>query len=114
MKNREKYNEYMRKYMAKYRKKYPEKIKNDTQQRKLRYIENKLWAISSMGGCCQKCGYKKNYTALEFHHPNKEKKLTELSFRLSRKNLIKYIKDTVLLCANCHREKEYPNAKMDL
>lgn len=61
--------------------------------------------------CC-KCGYCKNYAALEFHHLNPNEKdfvwakLRELTwFKITEE-----LKKCVLLCANCHREEHWPDA----
>lgn len=60
--------------------------------------------IATRGSKCEKCGYSKCKTALEFHHPddNKELKLSGATPSLKR-CLVEAAKCT-LLCANCHRE----------
>ena len=64
--------------------------------------------IDAMGGKCQKCGYNKCNSALEFHHIDPSKKLFELKTALERPKawdtIVQELKKCVLLCANCHRE----------
>ena len=61
--------------------------------------------------CC-KCGYCKNYAALEFHHLDpKEKDFVWTKLReLSWVKITEELKKCVLLCANCHREEHWPDA----
>lgn len=57
---------------------------------------------------CDKCGYNKCPTALEWHHPNQDKDAdpsTILKTSLSR--YLQEIEKCDLLCANCHREEHY-------
>ena len=75
-------------------------------------IKRKIQLIELMGGKCQKCGYDKNYAALEFHHldPN-EKEFVWTRMRLkSWEVILEEIKKCILLCANCHREFHNPQA----
>ena len=66
--------------------------------------------IKLKGGCCSKCGYNKNYSALHFHH------LLDKSFPLdsrnignrSLKSLLLELDKCELLCANCHAEVHNP------
>lgn len=59
---------------------------------------------------CSRCGYDKNPSALEYHHPddNKEANITRLArVHLSKSQLDKLhseIEKCILLCSNCHRE----------
>lgn len=62
---------------------------------------------------CQKCGYRKNSSALGFHHKNKNKEYQigrALGCR-SFKSVLKEIRKCKVLCANCHAEKHYPENK---
>lgn len=80
---------------------------------KRRGIKRKSELISSMGGCCQSCGYKKNLGALQFHHINPEEKEFVLDVRnlTNRKwdRILEESKKCQILCANCHAEKHYPH-----
>lgn len=66
--------------------------------------------IMSKGGCCERCGYNKNYSALQFHH------LGVKNFPLDSRNignrsmvsLLKELENCMLLCANCHLEEHNP------
>lgn len=51
---------------------------NRYEKQKERAIKRKLEFINLLGGCCQKCGYKKNITALNFHHRNPKEKQREI------------------------------------
>lgn len=72
----------------------------------------KLELVKMMGGCCSRCGYDKNLSALEFHHVNPEEKTMQLDSRhlanSSMEKIIEESKKCVLLCSNCHKEEHYP------
>ena len=63
---------------------------------------------------CVKCGYKKNYGALDFHHIKKKnynisretRNLSEKNFKDGKVERILYeiLINCEILCANCHRE----------
>ena len=58
-----------------------------------------------LGGKCQRCGYNKCISALEFHHTDPTKKEFTISndhFKL--KEVMKEIKKCILICSNCHKE----------
>lgn len=84
---------------------------NSTYSQYKRADIRKKQMISSLGGCCSKCGYNKNYAALEFHH------IKDKSFNLDSRNisntsmtkLLEELKKCILLCSNCHREHHYPD-----
>jgi hypothetical protein len=79
----------------------------NTYNRKLKEYKNKLYLISFKGGKCEKCGYNKNLSALDFHHKdetNKEFTLGE-NRRASIEKQITEVEKCVLLCSNCHREE---------
>lgn len=69
--------------------------------------ELKRLALEYKGGKCEKCGYCKSVSALEFHHRNPAEK----EFNLARRSC-KYFDSEIkaeldkcdLLCSNCHRE----------
>lgn len=58
------------------------------------------------GGKCEKCGYNKCLSALEFHHLNPKEKDFGLSDNLTKDfNLLKREVDKcILVCSNCHKE----------
>ncbi len=67
----------------------------------------KQMAVEHKGGQCQKCGYNKCISALDFHHIEPQHK----DFGISHKGLTrsweaikKEIDKCILVCANCHRE----------
>lgn len=71
---------------------------------------NKILLVKEFGGCCCKCGYNKNTSALEFHHMEPEHK--DFHFGKARTTNIDKIRTEldkcILVCANCHREIHYP------
>lgn len=77
-----------------------------------RWVERKIEAMKLFDSKCCKCGYCKNYAALEFHHLNPKEKdfvWTKLR-RMEWPEIVKELKKCVLLCANCHREEHWPDA----
>jgi transposase len=76
-----------------------------------RWEDRKKKAVELMGGKCIKCGYCKNYAALDFHHIDPFQK--EFDFNVGRRRswdkLIVELKKCILLCSNCHREEHHPN-----
>lgn len=82
------------------------KLERDKLYRSL--IKNKIDKEKLSRGC-DRCGYKKCATALEWHHPNEDKEINPADCLRSNgyKGYILYqeeIKKCNLLCANCHRE----------
>ena len=74
--------------------------------RKMRMI------INEMGGKCSRCGYDKNYAALDFHHVDINKRVDVA--RLLNKGATLHIirvetRKCILLCSNCHRELHHPD-----
>ncbi len=68
---------------------------------------NKQKAVDEAGGKCSHCGYDKYIGALEFHHTDpatKEPNWNNL-WSLSADKIDKALEETILLCANCHREE---------
>lgn len=64
---------------------------------KLRLIEHK-------GGKCERCGYSKCPSALDFHHiGEKEDKISRI-YNRGWKRILEEVESTILVCANCHRE----------
>ena len=62
--------------------------------------------ISERGGKCERCGYKKSYAALQWHHVDPSQK--EFGISSKRGAPIAQLREEVskckLLCANCHAE----------
>ncbi len=61
------------------------------------------------GGRCELCGYNRSFSALEFHHRDRKKKL----FGIAERGLTRSIEEVrseakkcALLCSNCHAEVE--------
>ncbi len=64
-------------------------------------------AVEYKGGQCQLCGYRRCIGALEFHHPDPNKKDFGVSMdglTRSWERVRNEIEKCVLICANCHRE----------
>src|SRR5271165_3778751 len=82
----------------------------------VRSLERKLYLIDKRGGKCEKCGYNKNVTALEFHHKNPNEKEKNLDSRILSNNKMNWIlqefEKCLVLCANCHREFHNPDLEM--
>jgi len=78
-----------------------------------RGLERKKQLIEIAGGECCDCGYKKNISALEFHHLNPEEKSFGIDLRKCScakwDRLLEEVKKCVLICANCHRERHNPD-----
>ncbi len=74
--------------------------------------ERKLQLIEMKGMECERCGYNKNYAALEFHHPTPGTKEFQLDLRsLSNRSWVAILleaKGCRLLCSNCHTEEHNP------
>lgn len=74
--------------------------------------QRKIEFVKRMGGCCQICGYDKNYAALNFHHMDPKQKLCGLNLRVMSNNSMEFIEAELqkckLLCRNCHDELHNP------
>lgn len=85
---------------------------NSYESQQARGLKRKLALIKMKGGECEKCGYKKNIAALEFHHRDETTKKFRLDIRnmsnRSFEKLLEEINKCDLLCANCHREEHNP------
>lgn len=73
-------------------------------------LKNQL--LKHKGNKCEKCGYSKCNSALEFHHINPQEKEFNISKYTSNNNVniegaIQEIEKCALLCANCHREYHF-------
>ena len=71
-------------------------------------LKRKIMLVKMLGSKCIKCGYCKNYSALVFHHKDKNEK--ESNREWLRKGFEQKIKEgkIELLCANCHMEEHHP------
>lgn len=74
--------------------------------------ERKERLVSIKGGECQRCGYRKNLAALEFHHVTADEKEFQLDLRsLSNRSwprILREARKCILVCSNCHRELHNP------
>jgi hypothetical protein len=79
--------------------------------------ERKLRLISLFGGKCSECGYRRNYSALEFHHTDPGTKSFQLDMRslanLQWEQIESEVRKCRLLCSNCHAELHNPHASLD-
>jgi transposase len=72
-----------------------------------RKLKEKL--VEYKGGKCERCGYNKCITALEFHHLDPKEK----DFSIGNNNVLSFEKckkeadKCILVCSNCHREIHY-------
>ena len=102
-------------YQNKIRKDYKEKTGISLQSKK--GIAIKLKLINESGGCCVKCGYNKNISALEFHHTDSSiKKFTLDSRNLSNRSLDRIREEVIkciLVCSNCHQEIHNPHLNIE-
>jgi 5-methylcytosine-specific restriction endonuclease McrA len=87
------------------------------QSQKERGINRKVRIIKSLGGQCSICGYKRNITALTFHHNNPFKKQFKLDVRsLSNRTFSKIereLQKCILVCHNCHAELHNPQHNLE-
>jgi hypothetical protein len=83
------------------------------QEQQARGRERKLKMIEIMGGACARCGYRRNYAALEFHHVKPGSKSFQLDLRsLSNRNWVAILEEAAkceMLCGNCHAELHHPD-----
>jgi len=81
-----------------------------------RGFSRKIKLINMLGGCCSKCGYNKNISALHFHHLRD--KVFNLDVRKisnsSMDRLLLEVNKCILLCANCHSEEHNPHCSLEL
>lgn len=69
--------------------------------------------LRSLKTKCSRCGYDRNPSALDFHHPdkNKDAEIAVLAKRYlstkQKEKLLVEIEKCELLCANCHREEHH-------
>ena len=79
--------------------------------------QRKINLVKLSGGRCEKCGYGKNFAALEFHHLNPATKSFQLDLRsLSNRKwdaILKEVEKCILLCSNCHSELHNPDCLLE-
>jgi hypothetical protein len=84
---------------------------------KRRGLARKLEFVKAKGGCCSICGYKKNLSALAFHHLDSAEKDFKLDMcSLSNRKLepvLGEFEKCILVCHNCHAELHNPHLDLD-
>src|SRR5690348_2447627 len=77
----------------------------------------KLDLIAERGGRCERCGYRKNYAALTWHHLEPSRKSFELDLRAMSNRSDAMLHEEAakcrLLCANCHAEIHHPECRLN-
>ena len=85
---------------------------NNYTAQQVRGKARKIDLIKSRGGGCERCGYNKNYSAIDFHHKDSDLKVMKLDLRhLSNMSMARIMEEFYkceVLCANCHRETHNP------
>lgn len=81
---------------------------NSSFRQMIKSSKRKIELIELKGGKCERCGYNKNLSALEFHHIDSNNKSFNIDGRnLANKSFDELLNESnkcILLCANCHRE----------
>ena len=92
---------------------YCKKCNNDNRYSIIK--QHKITILRGLGNCCSICGYKKNISALEFHHTSPEHKDFHFSNTKTTNinKLRKELDKCILVCANCHREIHYPQNNIE-
>lgn len=72
----------------------------------------KIELVNMLGGECEKCRFKKHFSALEFHHKNPKDKWSKTTFSGYLEDPERFKRDIKaekisLLCANCHKILHY-------
>ena len=82
-----------------------------------RGLKRKIFLVQKFGGQCSVCGYKKNSSALTFHHLNPQEKNFALDLRsLSNRKqemIDGEISKCILICHNCHSELHNPQHNLE-
>jgi len=82
------------------------------QAQQARGRDRKLELIRLKGSKCSRCGYNRNFAALELHHTEPTKKDFQLDLRsLSNRKwevILKEAEKCELVCSNCHAEIHNP------
>ena len=86
-------------------------LKCESELAVLKKQKYKLKMIEYKGGKCERCGYDKNISALDFHHiDSSTKKFTLSDTHHSWDETKKELDKCILVCANCHRELHNPQS----
>lgn len=75
----------------------------------------KITLVKMKGGKCQKCGYNKNLSALDFHHVKErgmERGLSLANTMLSWDKILQESEKCILVCKNCHSEIHNPQGEI--
>lgn len=81
----------------------------EAQKRKKQKLKQIL--VDYKGGKCERCGYDKSLSALQFHHKNKLQKdfsISQINLNSTTHSLDSFKQEVdkcELLCANCHAEE---------
>ena len=82
-----------------------------------RGLKRKIFLVQQFGGECSVCGYKKNSSALTFHHLVPADKAFALDLRsLSNRKQVMIdneISKCILICHNCHSELHNPQHNLE-
>jgi hypothetical protein len=107
--------EYRKRWSPEQRKRY-NKVKNRTARVKHTKRRVVVQKYKMLKGCCI-CGFNKHYSALDFDHINRDKKIKNVSRLVtdtcSWKTVVEEIKKCRVLCANCHRLKTHKNKEYE-
>lgn len=74
----------------------------------------KQMALYYKGGKCEKCGYNKCISALEFHHLDSNEKdfsISSKGYTRSWESVKAELDKCILVCSNCHREIHHESPK---
>jgi hypothetical protein len=91
------------------------KLNTNTYARQVEKSKSRKFKLIELRGNigCEKCGYIKNISALDFHHKNSNEKSFQLDSRTlgnkSWNQILEEFDKCSILCANCHREEHYPD-----
>lgn len=100
--------EVEREYQREWYRKNQDEVRARTARNNVRYARrNRLFIRRvAMKYGCQKCGYKKCFEALHFHHIGKKSFCISAApkMKTSMKRLKDEMRQCVILCANCHAE----------
>lgn len=95
-------------------KKYRRKNKDKIAEQQKKYRKNLLeeWKIiiqEKLGSLsCSKCGYNKNFAAIDFHSDEDHLMLGPLLQQKPTPERVAELDKGILLCSNCHREFHHP------